>query len=372
MRHLIIVIAMGICCLAISLGAQTTAETDPLDQNALKAVGSAARDLETAANQYYQTKDYLNAAKAYLRIVNSDPANSNALYNLACCYGLLGQAQLASEALGMAFKAGFEDLNHIDNDADFSLVRETPEYKGIRDSLDVWTARMAEREGKLEYYPVRSYLPYRVYLPPHYDPSRQYKLLIALHGFGDNAVNFGYIYDSIKDLDLIMVVPEAPFLLPNKGFQGFSWSPMVERDHYIWEQSFVWLEDALMDLNWSLKEKYKPQSTWLIGFSQGCAYTLVLGLRRPELYDGLIAFGGWLETDVLDEDTLKKAVGLPVFIAHGDQDRIVSFKMGSQAYAKLKALGYDVSFHSFEGGHKIDHDALMDGIAWLSGKSPDK
>lgn len=341
---------------------------DPLDPGVLNSLKSDARSLELSASKFYQEQQYLQAAKVYLELLKINPANSGALYNLACCYGLMGEASLASQALGMAYKAGFEDLSHIDGDPDFDPVRASAEYLAIRDSLDVWAARKAEREGQLDYYQVSSFLPYRVYLPPQYDPAKTYRLLIALHGFGDNAVNFGYIYDSIKDNDLIMVVPEAPYLLPNKDFQGFSWSPLVGPDNPIWEPAFTSLEDAIMELGWSLKEKYKPQSTWLMGFSQGSAYTLILGLRRPQCYDGLIAFGGWLETDVLDEATLTSAKQVPVFLAHGTQDRIIGYDQGAKAFETLKEIGYDVTLRSFEGGHLVDRESLKAGLEWLSAR----
>jgi len=365
--QIVIAILLGLLC-APMLWGQTSMALDPLAPQVLKQLGIDSKALESLASTSYQEGDYLKAAGAYLEILKRNPDNSNALYNLACCYGLLGEEALASEALGMAYKAGFEDLRHIDGDPDFEPVRESAEYKAVRDSLDVWAARKSQREGREDYYPISTYLPYRIYLPEDYDASKAYSLIIGLHGVGDNALSFGYLYQALKDRDIIMVVPEAPFILPAKDFKGYSWSPMVSPDHSIWEPASLKLEAALMGLRDQIVSQYTPTNVWLMGFSQGCAYTLMLGLRNPAAFDGLLAFGGWLETDVLDDTTLKAAKEVPVYLVHGKQDRVLEFARSEDAFTRLQSLGYDVFLHSFEGGHVVDREALFKGISWLSAK----
>ena len=64
----------------------------------------------------------------------------------------------------------------------------------------------------------------------------------------------------------------------------------------------------------ALKSQYKIGDVYLLGFSQGCALTYLTGLHHPELFKGIICFGGWLQQDRVTLAQMQAAKGLRVFI----------------------------------------------------------
>jgi tetratricopeptide (TPR) repeat protein len=81
--------------------------------------------LEKIATDAYQAGEWEKAAKYYLALLRYDISDSGNIYNLACCYGLMGEAELAAKYLERAYRAGFTDIEHISWDPDFDSVRQS-------------------------------------------------------------------------------------------------------------------------------------------------------------------------------------------------------------------------------------------------------
>jgi phospholipase/carboxylesterase len=118
----------------------------------------------------------------------------------------------------------------------------------------------------------------------------------------------------------------------------------------------------------NLKTKYKIDKVFLMGFSQGAFFTYRIGITYHDLFDGLIVFGGELQTDALSKEDIAAGADIPVFIAHGNEDKIVPFQNGLDARDTLDAAGYDVTWHEFTGGHAVPADALQAAQAWMKTK----
>ena len=67
--------------------------------------GQDVRALVQSANDAYAEKRYADAARAYVRALRQAPGDSRSLYNLACCYGLLGHQDQAISFLRAAWDA---------------------------------------------------------------------------------------------------------------------------------------------------------------------------------------------------------------------------------------------------------------------------
>ena len=104
----------------------------------------------------------------------------------------------------------------------------------------------------------------------------------------------------------------------------------------------------------------------LMGFSQGCAMTLLTGLRAPQRLAGLAALSGYLPLAARTGAEVSDANrGLPVFMAHGRFDDIVVPARGEAARGALLALGYPVDWHSYPMAHEVCMDEVSDLNAWL-------
>lgn len=107
--------------------------------------------------------------------------------------------------------------------------------------------------------------------------------------------------------------------------------------------------------------------TVLMGFSQGCALTLLAGLRAPQRLAGLVALSGYLPLASATAPEASPANrSLPVFMAHGDADDIVVPARGEAARETLLALGYPVDWRTYPMGHEVCMDEVADINAWLA------
>jgi tetratricopeptide (TPR) repeat protein len=99
----------------------------------------ATRDLAALildqGNKYLQAKKYEQAEKQYLAVLELEPKNEIALYNLACAYSLWGKTDEAFVYLKKSIEAGFDDVSHMDKDTDLDPIRDDPRYKALLDPI---------------------------------------------------------------------------------------------------------------------------------------------------------------------------------------------------------------------------------------------
>ena len=96
-------------------------------------------------HQFFQKKRYRKAAELLNKIIEAEPQDHIAWYNLACAYSMMGKKKEAIKALCLAVKAGFTDFMHISNDPDLKRIRNTPEYRRLMDEADKIMREGAER-----------------------------------------------------------------------------------------------------------------------------------------------------------------------------------------------------------------------------------
>ena len=104
----------------------------------------------------------------------------------------------------------------------------------------------------------------------------------------------------------------------------------------------------------------------LAGFSQGCAMTLLAGLRHPQRLAGLVGLSGYLPllaTTAVERHAANADV--PVFIGHGEQDDVVVLDRGATARDTLRALGHTVDWHTYPMAHSVCQEEVDDLNAWL-------
>ncbi len=104
----------------------------------------------------------------------------------------------------------------------------------------------------------------------------------------------------------------------------------------------------------------------LMGFSQGCAMTLLTGLRAPQRLAGLAALSGYLPlAGTLAAERSAANADVPVFMAHGEDDDIVAPERGEAARDALQALGHAVDWHTYPMGHSVCPEEVADLNRWL-------
>jgi phospholipase/carboxylesterase len=104
----------------------------------------------------------------------------------------------------------------------------------------------------------------------------------------------------------------------------------------------------------------------LAGFSQGCAMTLLAGLRHPERLAGLMGLSGYLPLAATTAAERHPAnADVPVFLAHGRFDPVIPIDRAAASRDALKALGYAVEWHEYPMPHSVCPEEIDDIQAWL-------
>lgn len=96
-------------------------------------------------HQFFQKKKYRKAVEVLKKIIEAEPQDHIAWYNLACAYSLMRRRKEAIKALCLAVKAGFTDFMHISSDPDLNNIRNTPEYKRLMDEAEKIMRQGADR-----------------------------------------------------------------------------------------------------------------------------------------------------------------------------------------------------------------------------------
>jgi predicted esterase len=374
MRKLIVIIFLNLLLFNLSnilLAKKQATNSNNLEQINIfdKAYGDFldidVTALQRSANEAYQKTDYEKAAKLYLSVLHYDIHDASSIYNLACCYGLLGKDELASIYLKRAVKAGFDDIGHIEQDKDFDKVKSSSIFKTAMDSIKIIVTKKDDPFLKKIYLPGNAFVPVYIHLPDKYDVSKKYTLIIGLHGFGDNAKNFSNLWKAMDKEKFIYACPEALYPMNFGKEIGYSWGIPDSISEDIDNESRTQADKNVAEMARKLKAEYNISETYLMGFSQGCGLTYTAGIINYDLFKGLICFGGWLDTKWLSDEQLKKANRLKIAIIHGIEDNVVKFENAEKANKKLTEMGYSVSFRTFKGGHQMSKSELGNALEWM-------
>ena len=198
--------------------------------------------------------------------------------------------------------------------------------------------------------------------------------ILVLHGLGADGNDFVPI---ARELDLSaigpvrFVFPHAPIrpVTVNGGMRMRAWydlygPDLVRREDETGLRASVADVQALLDRE--AERGIPPERTVLMGFSQGCAMTLLAGLRAPQRLAGLACLSGYLPlaaTTAAERSEANRAV--PVFMAHGQLDPIVVPARGTASRDALLALGYAVEWHDYPMAHSVCQEEIEDLNVWL-------
>ncbi len=196
-------------------------------------------------------------------------------------------------------------------------------------------------------------------------------LLVLHHGRGTDEQDLLRLADVVDPARrLLVVTPRAPLRVP--GSPGFHWY-LVPRVGYPDPETFAAARHELGELHDALwaRTGLTPERTVLGGFSMGCVMSYATGLdaARPAP-SAILAFSGFIPTVPGWEPDIAERRGLPVLVAHGRQDPVISVEFAREAVARLTEGGLAVDYREFDGGHWIDPHDLERAGALLAATLP--
>jgi phospholipase/carboxylesterase len=198
--------------------------------------------------------------------------------------------------------------------------------------------------------------------------------IVVLHGLGADGNDFVPI---ARELDLSAVgavryvFPHAPVrpVTINGGMAMRAWYDLLgmnltQREDDTGLRASLAEVQALLDAE--AARGVPPERTVLMGFSQGCAMTLMTGLRSPQRLAGLVGLSGYLPLAANTAAEVSDANRLtPIFLGHGRRDAVVPLSAGTSTRDTLKGLGYDVSWHDYAMEHAVCPEEISDLNRWL-------
>ncbi len=203
--------------------------------------------------------------------------------------------------------------------------------------------------------------------------------VIVLHGLGADGTDFLPMCDEL-DLSAVgavrYVLPRAPTIpvTINGGHRMRAWYDILgaelgtgstgRREDEAGLRATMRLVHDLLDREVALG--VPARRIVLAGFSQGCAMTLLAGLRYPQRLAGLAGLSGYLP--LADSSATERHVAnhdVPLFIGHGRQDEVVPMARGQAGRAVLQALGHSVEWHDYPMAHSVCIEEINDLNRWL-------
>jgi phospholipase/carboxylesterase len=198
--------------------------------------------------------------------------------------------------------------------------------------------------------------------------------IIVLHGLGADGSDFVPVAEAL-DLSAVgavrFVFPHAPVrpVTINGGYRMRAWYDILGADLQRREDEAGLRESqaavaALIDRE--RERGIAANRIVLAGFSQGCAMTLMTGLRYPERLAGLAGMSGYLPLAASTAAERSEASrDVPVFLAHGSEDGVVVPQRGRDSRDALVALGHSVEWHEYPMEHSVCPEEIGHLNAWL-------
>jgi len=337
--------------------------------------GADVRELVRAAHLAYGQERYEDAARAFIQALRQSPGDSGNLYNLACCYGLLGAGEQAARFLEAAWGAGFDDLEHIRTDPDFEKVREEEAFQAVLARLAGEAEKKAKERGRLITLASTSVASVRVVEPGEMDPHKRYPLVIGLHGYGDSAENFASLFlrRGIEQ-PFLFCAPESHYPFHTGRGVGYSWllrGPEIDTACYI--RSGDLTAAYVLEVLEAVKREYlvDERNIFVLGFSQGAGLAFALGMENPGLFRGVIPIGGWLDPAAYSTAQAAEAEeGTLFLVCHSPEDRVVKWEACEKALAFLDEEGIPHRLVRYPGGHTLPEDLMAKIAAWIQDPSP--
>lgn len=198
--------------------------------------------------------------------------------------------------------------------------------------------------------------------------------IIWLHGLGADGHDFESLVPELRlpaQPALRFVFPQAPFrpVTINGGYIMRAWYDIAMTEHGL-EQNPEHIRESQKILQALIEEQTQhgisSERIVLAGFSQGGAIALHTGLRYPKRLAGIMSLSAPVPfaEQLMNEIHPANAV-VPVFMAHGTDDRVVPFTAAEMAPRLMEAHGLSPEWRVYAVGHSVAPDEIRDIARWL-------
>lgn len=199
-------------------------------------------------------------------------------------------------------------------------------------------------------------------------------VVIWLHGLGADGHDFEPIVPQLQmpaGLPVRFVFPHAPMrpITINFGMTMRAWFDILkmEPEHQIDNDSFAAsVESVEALLEREIAAGIPPGRIVLAGFSQGGAIALHTGLRFEKGLAGILALSCYLPSvKTLKTERSDANRKIPIMMAHGTADPVISMSRAISTREDLSVLGYQIRWHEYPMQHAVCAEEIDAIRSWM-------
>lgn len=191
-----------------------------------------------------------------------------------------------------------------------------------------------------------------LYVPKSYKAGVPMPVLMWLHGLAGSGESARGLFPLAEEFGVIIIAPESRELTWGQSIPGFD-----DDVHYL-GPAYRHVAN-IVDLD--------AEHVALGGVSDGAGYALSMGLAYGNAFNHVIVMSGGRMVP------LRKQGKPRIFLAHGINDTQMPIDLTARKYVpQLKAEGYDVTYHEYEGGHRVPPAEMREAFKWFLPSQPAK
>ena len=264
--------------------------------------------------------------------------------------------EAGSAVAGLASRV-FQYLDASESDAAERLLQDILSNEGA--SIDavsrlIRTGRIYQRQpvGGLPHEQIvlrgQTY-PLSLLIPPTYQASKSYALVLCLHGFGFTGEEYLERWRARLGEDYLLACPTYP--------------------------SGAWFtrraEELVLATVREIQARYHvdPNRIFLTGMSNGGIGAWLIGMHHAPLFAGIAPMASGLDHVLMP--FLANLRQTPIYMIHGMKDQVMPVDLSRSIARELDGLGYAYVYrehereHPVAGGHYFPKEEVPDLVAWF-------
>lgn len=198
-----------------------------------------------------------------------------------------------------------------------------------------------------------------------------YNTIILLHGLGADGHDFAPIVQELALPHTRFILPHAPAMpvTVNQGYVMPAWYDIYGfgadfQQDATGIQATQQQINALIDAE--IQRGIASERITLAGFSQGGAIALHTALRYPLPLASILALSTYLPlADSLALEAHPANRQIPIYMAHGTADNVISLERCHASAQVLQSQGYQVNLHEYAMPHSVSMEEIDDIRAFM-------
>lgn len=190
--------------------------------------------------------------------------------------------------------------------------------------------------------------------------------VIWLHGLGADGHDFEPVAHALNLPSVRFIMPNAPYraVTINNGHEMPAWYDIFAFNQNAHEdEAGIKASQQIVEtlITQEIAHGIKPERIVIAGFSQGGAIALHTALRHHQRLAGVLALSTYLPLKTnLEAEANPVNRNIPIFMAHGTHDEVISMATNSQSRHLLTQYYSKLEWHEYAMGHSVTNDEIAD------------